>query len=104
MLINSLCVCTQENSNKDEHEITWLDYPDYSSASEKGTINLKQDIRLLNDVVKTGVAHYFELIDKGLIKVADIDWLCCHYSSEYFKAPIKELMIKVVAPLLTKMV
>ena len=89
-----LCMYTGKNSNKDEHETTWLDYPDYSTAAEKGTINLKQDIRLLNDVVKTGVAHYFELIDKGLIKVADIDWLCCHYSSEYFKAPIKELMIK----------
>ncbi|WP_431174391.1 3-oxoacyl-[acyl-carrier-protein] synthase III C-terminal domain-containing protein, partial [Flagellimonas flava] len=24
----------------------------------------------------------------------DIDWLCCHYSSQYFKQPIKELLQK----------
>jgi 3-oxoacyl-[acyl-carrier-protein] synthase-3 len=89
-----LCMYTGKNSNKDEKEKTWLDYPDYSAAAEVGAINLKQDIRLLQQVVQTGVAHYFSLIDKGRIQVPDIDWLCCHYSSEYFKPPIKELMIK----------
>jgi 3-oxoacyl-[acyl-carrier-protein] synthase-3 len=89
-----LCMYTGKNSNKDEKEKTWLDYPDYSAAAEVGAINLKQDIRLLKQVVQTGVAHYFSLIDNGRIQVPDIDWLCCHYSSEYFKAPIKELMVK----------
>ena len=89
-----LCMYTGKNDNKDEQEQTWLDYPDYESASQAGAINLKQDVRLLDQVVKTGVQHYFQLIDKGLIKVSDIDWLCCHYSSEFFKAPIKELMEK----------
>ena len=89
-----LCMYTGKNDNKDENEATWLDYPDYESASKAGAINLKQDIRLLDQVVKTGVAHYFELIDKKKINVEKIDWLCCHYSSEYFKEPIKELMRK----------
>lgn len=89
-----LCMYTGKNDNKNEEELTWLDYPDYESASKAGAINLKQDIRLLNKVVETGVAHYFELIDKGRIQPKAIDWLCCHYSSEYFKAPIKELMEK----------
>ena len=89
-----LCMFTGKNDNKNNNELTWLDYPDYESASKSGAINLKQDIRLLDQVVKTGVAHFFELIDQGKIKVKDIDWLCCHYSSEFFKAPIKELMKK----------
>jgi 3-oxoacyl-[acyl-carrier-protein] synthase-3 len=63
-------------------------------ASKEGAINLKQDIRLLDQVVKTGVAHYFELIDKGKLTAEKVDWLCCHYSSEYFKEPIRELMKK----------
>ncbi len=88
------CMYTGKNDNKNPREATWLDYPDYASAANAGAINLKQDIRLLDQVVKTGVAHYFELIDQGKIKVEDIDWLCCHYSSEFFKAPIKELMQK----------
>ncbi|MBC7488568.1 MAG: 3-oxoacyl-ACP synthase [Cytophagaceae bacterium] len=89
-----LCMYTGKNDNQNENEMTWLDYPDYESASKAGAINLKQDVRLLDQVVKTGVAHYFELIDKGKIKVDQVNWLCCHYSSEYFKDPIKELMKK----------
>ncbi|MES2588081.1 MAG: beta-ketoacyl-ACP synthase III [Bacteroidota bacterium] len=89
-----LCMFTGKNDNKNDKEITWLDYPDYESASKAGAINLKQDIRLLDQVIKTGVAHYFELIDKGKINVSKTDWLCCHYSSEFFKEPIKELMKK----------
>jgi 3-oxoacyl-[acyl-carrier-protein] synthase III len=89
-----LCMYTGKNDNKNNREPTWLDYPDYESASQAGAINLKQDIRLLDQVIKTGVAHYFELIDKGKIKVESTNWLCCHYSSEYFKEPIKELMRK----------
>jgi 3-oxoacyl-[acyl-carrier-protein] synthase-3 len=89
-----LCMYTGKNDNKNENEQTWLDYPDYETAAKAGAINLKQDVRLLNDVIKTGVAHFFELIDKGKIEVDNIDWLCCHYSSEYFKKPIQELLIK----------
>lgn len=89
-----LCMFTGKNDNKNDKESTWLDYPDYESASKAGAINLKQDIRLLDQVIKTGVAHYFELIDEGKIDVSKTDWLCCHYSSEYFKDPIKELMKK----------
>ena len=89
-----VCMFTGKNDNQDEEEPTWLDYPSYEEASQAGALNLKQDARLLNKVIQTGVAHYFELIDKGKIDRKKIDWLCCHYSSEVFKAPIKELMHK----------
>lgn len=89
-----VCMFTGKTDNKNESELTWLDYPDYESASKAGAINLKQDIRLLDQVIKTGVAHYFELIDKGVVKANETDWLCCHYSSEFFKKPIMELMEK----------
>lgn len=89
-----VCMYTGKTDNNNEDEPTWLDYASYEDASKAGAINLKQDIRLLDKVVKTGVAHYFDLIDQGKVIVQDIDWLCCHYSSEIFKAPIKELMEK----------
>jgi len=82
------------SSSANVNGLTWLDYPDFESASQAGAINLKQDIRLLDQVVKTGVAHYFELIDKHKINPGKVDWLCCHYSSEFFKEPIKQLMRK----------
>lgn len=89
-----VCMFTGKTDNKNELERTWLDYPSYEEASRAGAINLKQDTRLLDKVIKTGVAHYFELIDQGKINKDSIDWLCCHYSSEVFKDPIKELMLK----------
>ena len=90
----NLCMYTGRVDNKEEDALTWLDYPDYESASKAGALNLKQDIRLLDQVVKTGVGHYFELIDKGKIDAQNTQWLCCHYSSEFFKAPIQDLMRK----------
>ncbi|EPR65274.1 beta-ketoacyl-ACP synthase III [Cyclobacterium qasimii] len=89
-----VCMFTGKTDNKNEEEKTWLDYSSYEEASKAGAINLKQDTRLLEKVIKTGVAHYFELIDQGKINASQIDWLCCHYSSEVFKDSIKELMEK----------
>lgn len=89
-----LCMYTGKTDNKNEKEQTWLDYPSYEEASKAGAINLQQDVRLLDKVVQTGVAHYFELIDEGKIKKDKVDWLCCHYSSEVFKKPIQDLMEK----------
>ncbi|MET4080350.1 3-oxoacyl-[acyl-carrier-protein] synthase-3 [Pedobacter sp. UYP30] len=89
-----VCMFTGKTDNKNEEEQTWLDYPSYEEASKAGAINLKQDTRLLDKVIKIGVAHYFELIDQGKIIKDSVDWLCCHYSSEIFKEPIKELMLK----------
>lgn len=89
-----VCMFTGKTDNKNENEKTWLDYPSYEEASQAGAINLQQDTRLLDQVIKTGVAHYFDLIDQGKIDTKQVDWLCCHYSSEVFKEPIKELMRK----------
>ena len=89
-----VCMFTGKTDNKDENELTWLDYPSYEEASKAGAINLRQDPRLLDSLVKTGVAHYFELINDGKINREKIDWFCCHYSSEVFKGPIRELMEK----------
>jgi 3-oxoacyl-[acyl-carrier-protein] synthase-3 len=89
-----VCMFTGKTDNTNEGEQTWLDYPSYEEASKAGAINLQQDVRLLNNVIQTGVAHYFELIDEGKINKNKIDWLCCHYSSEVFKKPVQELMEK----------
>ncbi len=90
--LNPLCMYV--GANGDSPYTSWLDYPSYEDASKAGAINLKQNIRLLNDVVKVGVSHYFDLIDQGKVQVEAVDWLLCHYSSEYFKEPIKNLMKK----------
>lgn len=73
---------------------SWLDYDDFSDADAIGAINLKQDLRLVNNVVSVGVQHFFNLVDENKIDPKGMDWLVCHYSSEYFKQPIVDLLKK----------
>lgn len=73
---------------------SWIDYDSFSEADEAGAINLKQDIRLVNNIVGLGVQHFFQLIDEGKMDPKNLDWLLCHYSSEYFKQPILDLLNK----------
>lgn len=89
---NSLCMYVGPSDKTNGKIQGWLDYPDYETASAKGAINLKQNTRLLDKVIAVGVSHYFDLIDQGKLKTEEIDWLCCHYSSQYFKKPIMELL------------
>lgn len=73
---------------------SWMDYDSFSAADQEGAINLKQDIRLVNNTVSLGVQHFFNLVDEGKINPKTMDWLVCHYSSEYFKKPIVDLLEK----------
>ncbi len=85
--------CMYAGQNKEEGK-SWLDYNAFSHADAAGAINLKQDIKIVDNIVKLGVQRYFELIDEGKIKVDAIDHFLCHYSSHYFRKPIIDLLEK----------
>src|SRR5262245_29105170 len=92
-----LDVCMYAGANKDgERRLgpSWRDYPNIAAAAEDGVFLLKQDIHLLDNIVKLGVARYFELIERGRFKPGEIDWLVCHYSSHIFRGKIIELLEK----------
>jgi 3-oxoacyl-[acyl-carrier-protein] synthase-3 len=92
-----LDVCMYAGANKDkEHSLgrSWYDYPNFAAAAEDGAILLKQDVHILDNVVKLGVARYFDLIERGRFKPGEIDWLVCHYSSHIFRSKIIELLEK----------
>ena len=69
---------------------TWLDYPSFQDAAAEGAINLKQDTRMLDDLVKVGIDFFFELVERGRVRVEDIDWFVGHYSSHVFRGKILE--------------
>src|SRR5262245_47933562 len=92
-----LDVCMYAGVNKDEEGRlgrSWRDYPNFAAAAEDGVFLLKQDVQLLDNIVKLGVARYFELIEQGRFKPDEIDWLVCHYSSHIFRGKIIELLEK----------
>ena len=90
---NDACMYIGANKERSgEIKRSWLDYPDYQAAVDDGAMNLKQDIRMLDGVLKSGVDLYFELMEKRGFRAEDIDWLVCHYSSHVFKDQIAEML------------
>lgn len=88
-----LCMYAGTNKTRDGHAgKSWLDYPDFQAADRDGAINLKQDLKLVNNIVKLGVQRFFELCDTGKIIPGEIDYLLCHYSSHVFREQILQLM------------
>ena len=58
---------------------------------------IRQDVRLLDNVVKLGVDGFLNLIEQDLVNVDQVDHVLCHFSSEYFKSRIFEMLEKAGA-------
>jgi len=89
-------VCMYMGGIKENGKISkaWLEFENETEAAHAGAFNLTQDIRLLDDVVKCGVSHFFSLIEKQMIQPEKIDHLLCHYSSHFFKSKIHDYLAK----------
>jgi 3-oxoacyl-[acyl-carrier-protein] synthase III len=89
-----VCMYAGKSKNGSENSTTWLDEDSFEGAALNGTINLKQDLKLVDNIVKLGVKRFFELIEEGKIDPKAIDQLVCHYSSHIFKGQIVDLLSK----------
>ncbi|MBM0743392.1 StlD/DarB family beta-ketosynthase [Phormidium sp. CLA17] len=91
---NAYPVCMYAGTENETAQKSWTDYSSYAEAVQAGAINLRQNIRLLDNVVKLGVEGWLKLIELGRVQPDEIDWLLCHYSSHFFKGQIVELLDK----------
>jgi len=73
---------------------SWLDYRDYAEAADQGAINLRQDIRMLKDVVWQAVEGLLGVVQKRGLDPAKIDWLLTHYSSHIFRDQAHQMAVK----------
>lgn len=71
---------------------TWLDYPTIADADRARLMNLRQDTRVLPQIVKLGVEEYVRLLKMGLVRSEEVDHVLCHYSSHFFKGEIFKMM------------
>lgn len=76
----------------DSEKRSWQDYPTYAEAEADGALLIKQDVRLLENVVKLGVDGFLRILELDLVKVDEINHVLCHFSSEYFKSRIFEML------------
>ena len=77
----------------------WLDYPTFDAAGAEGALFLRQDVRQLDALIRLGVDGFFRLVDDGRLVARDIDHVVCHYSSQFFRTRILELLAAAGAPL-----
>lgn len=94
---NNFDVCMYSGANKSADGSlgkSFYDYANFAEAARDGAMLLKQDVRILDNVVKLGVRRYFELIGQNKFAPTDIDWFVCHYSSHVFRSKIIELLEK----------
>ncbi len=91
---NAYPLCMYAGTKDETGQKSWMDYPSYAEAVADGAINLRQNIRRLDDVIKLGVEGWLRLIELGKVQPSEIDWLLCHYSSHFFRGKIVELLDK----------
>lgn len=75
-----------------EDSRSWQDFRTYAEAEAAGALLLRQDVRLLENIVKLGVDGYLRLIAQGLVQPDKVDHVLCHYSSHYFRGKIFDMM------------
>jgi 3-oxoacyl-[acyl-carrier-protein] synthase-3 len=90
---DSLPVCMSIGRAADPAETrSWQDYATYAEAEAAGALLIRQDVKLLDHVVKLGVDGALRLIDEGLLDMARLDHLLCHYSSHHFRSKIFDML------------
>ncbi|MGF1481272.1 MAG: beta-ketoacyl-ACP synthase III [Cyanophyceae cyanobacterium] len=89
---NAYPLCMYAGTEDETGQKSWMDYPSWAHAAAAGAMNLRQNIRRLDDVIKLGVEGWLKLIAAGRVNPEEIDWLLCHYSSHFFRGKIIELL------------
>jgi len=89
---NAYPVCMYAGAENENIKKTWMSYDSYQDVAIAGGLDLRQNIRLLGDVIKLGVEGWLKLIAAEKVKPQEIDWLLCHYSSHFFRSQIVELL------------
>jgi 3-oxoacyl-[acyl-carrier-protein] synthase-3 len=83
---------TLSNNGSRASERSWQDYSTYAEAEKEGALLIRQNLRILDNIVKVGVDGFLRLIRAGKISAEGIDHFVCHYSSHYFRGKILELL------------
>lgn len=71
----------------------WREYASSAELAERSVFAVKQDVRLLEEGIRISSRKAFEaMIARRGLRVADVDWFLPHYSSEYFRSVMWEVM------------
>lgn len=86
-----VCMEIGRPSNRDDSR-TWLDYPSFAEAEASGALLIRQDLRLLDNILRLGVDGALRLIEEGVLDIHGVDHFLCHYSSHHFRGRVYRLL------------
>lgn len=75
----------------------WGDYESPVHAVNDSALMLTQDFELMKRMIPVWISHYLDLIDSKKINIAEIDHVCCHYSSNSLREEAIALLQKAGA-------
>jgi 3-oxoacyl-[acyl-carrier-protein] synthase III len=94
---NELPACMYAGVLDKDHPVagdTWLDFPTVAMAEQEGALLVRQDTRILPNIVRLGVEEWLRLVRRELVKPAEIEHVLCHYSSEFFRVEVMNALAK----------
>lgn len=71
---------------------SWLDFPTVAMAEHEGLMKIRQDTKLLPELVKLGVEEWLRLVRKERVRPDELALVLCHYSSEFFRGEIMKAL------------
>jgi len=71
---------------------SWQEFPTYAQAEAAGALLIRQDMRLLEHIVKLGVDGALRLVEEGYLRMSEVDHFLCHYSSHHFRGKIVSML------------
>ena len=95
------CMYAGAVKQEDGSLIGWREYARTGGVDGGGVMTVKQDARLLNrEIIRTTIIESLpQLVGKHGLAASNIDWFLPHYSSEYFKEPVREALTAVGLPI-----
>lgn len=87
------CMYAGAEKNGDGRLRGWREFPSMRDVAAGSVMAVKQDVRLLERGIRTASRKGFEaMLARRGIAVDDVRWFLPHYSSEYFRPVVYEVM------------
>ena len=87
------CMYAGAEKREDGRLQGWREFASAREVAERSVMSVKQDVRLLEDGIRSSSRKAFEaMLARRRLAIDDVDWYLPHYSSEHFRSVMWEVM------------
>lgn len=91
------CMYSGARKNSNGSLTGWRHYPSLENVLHEGAFLIKQDVKLLNaEILNMCVDKALSgIVSRRNLSASGIDWFLPHYSSDYFRVPYHEHLVRI---------